>query len=153
MDNNKNVVYIIKNDFNDKVYVGVTNNLKRRMYQHSIGKDAEHSPIDRSILIHGWCHFYYEVLDHYTDLEDRRTKEIYYIRLYNSYHNGYNANEGGDVIVSIDTRGEKNPRAQITEQDVIDIRKRRMNGERLDSVYEDYKDKMPGGKRSGFSKV
>ena len=28
-----------------------------------------------------------------------------------------------------------------------------MNGERLDSVYEDYKDKMPGGKRSGFSKV
>lgn len=54
-DNNENlnVVYIIKNDFNNKVYIGVTNDFKRRMYEYSIGKDSLHSPIDKSILKHG----------------------------------------------------------------------------------------------------
>lgn len=60
---------------------------------------------------------------------------------------------GDDVIHLIDVKGEKNPRAQLTEEDVKQIRIRRMNGERLSDVYEDYKEKLLGGKRDGFSKV
>lgn len=148
----ENVVYKISNDFNDKVYIGVTNNFNQRYYEHSVGKDAAHSPIDKSILKHGWSHFKMEIIDHYNNLEERESKEIEYINEYNSYYNGYNATKGGDVIINPNVKGEKNPRALCTKEDVIAIRKRRMNGERLDDVYKDYKDKFPS-KRGGFSKL
>lgn len=146
-------IYKITNDFNDLVYIGLTNDIKRRMYQHQNGYDAEHSPIDKSILKHGWEHFTYEIIDQTEDREELKKLEQYYIALYNSYYHGYNATLGGDDVSHlIDVKGEKNPRALITEQDVKDIRQRRMNGERLGVVYEDYKDKF-SSKRNGFSKV
>lgn len=59
---------------------------------------------------------------------------------------------GGDFFPILDTKEENNPRALLTKEDVIDIRKRRMNGERLDDVYEIYKD-TGISKRGGFSAV
>ena len=41
--------------------------------------------------------------------------------------------------------GSTNGRACLTEQDVIDIRIRRKNGERLQDVYQDYKDRITKG--------
>lgn len=54
---------------------------------------------------------------------------------------------------SWDCENELNPRAQLTREDVANIRFRRMQGERMSVVYEDYKHKLIGDKRAGFSKV
>lgn len=41
--------------------------------------------------------------------------------------------------------GSSNGRARLTEKEVKEIRLRRKNGERLDDVYQDYKDKLTKG--------
>ena len=47
-------------------------------------------------------------------------------------------------------KGSNNGRAQLTEQDVYNIRLRRKNGEQLKEVYKDYQDKLTKG---SFSNV
>lgn len=51
--NKEKCIYLIKNNFDNKQYIGVAENFDKRMYQHAIGHDAEHSYIDKSILEHG----------------------------------------------------------------------------------------------------
>lgn len=153
--NKKKCVYLITTDFNDKKYIGVAEDFDRRMYQHQYYHDANHSYIDNSIREHGWEHYKVIIIDHYSSLEERKQLEQKYIKLYHSHRseNGYNLTWGGDDACFPDMKGENNPRAQLTTDDVKSIRMRRMNGERLSDVYEDYKEKCPGGKRGGFSKV
>ena len=154
--NNKKCIYLITNDFDTKKYIGVAEDFDKRMYQHSIGHDAEHSYIDKSILQHGWKHFTATIIDNYTTLEERKELEKYYIQLYKTHRSegGYNLTFGGeDLFGSVNLKGSLNPRAQLTEEDVKNIRIRRMNGERLSDVYEDYKDRLDGNKRAGFSKI
>ena len=63
-----------------------------------------------------------------------------YIAQFDSYTNGYNMTIGGDG----------NLRNKLTEQDVIDIRKRYANHERKMVVYLDYQNRIG---KSGFSKI
>ena len=59
-----------------------------------------------------------------------------------------------EINSKLSHKGEDNPRARYTTQDIIDIRNRRMNGERVSVVYEDYKHiDNNAGYRSGFSKI
>ena len=90
--------------------------------------------------------------------------------------NGYNMTPGGEtnpsfvpeivakrtdkllhdpiVNAKMSFKGETNPRAQYTEEDVYAIRQRRMNGERLSDVYEDFKHRDGNtGARNGFSSI
>ena len=46
-------IYLITNKITHKQYIGVAENFTKRMYQHSISHDAEHSYIDKSILKYG----------------------------------------------------------------------------------------------------
>lgn len=153
--NNKNCVYIITNNINNKQYVGVAKDLNKRMYQHSIGHDQEHSYIDKAIVKYGWENFSYQIIDNYEDEIQRKELEMYYIKKYHTHRseNGYNLTWGGEDTIFPDSKGESNPRAQLTNEDVKIIRERRMAGERLSTVYEDYKDKLEGNKRAGFSKI
>lgn len=154
--NINNCVYLITNDFDDKKYIGVAKNFNNRMYQHACAHDKEHSYIDKSIEAHGWEHFTSVIIDNYIDDKDRVEKEKKYIKEYHTHRSegGYNLTWGGDdYFGDIDVKGEKNGRAQLTEEDVKKIRYRRMNGERLSTVYEDYKNKLDGDKRAGFSKI
>lgn len=153
--NNTNCIYVITNTQNGKQYVGVAKDLKRRIYQHSVGHDKDKSYIDNAIVMHGWDSFTYEVIDHYETEEERKQLEQDYIKKYKTHRSqgGYNLTWGGDDACFPDVSGENNPRAQLTKEDVINIRHRRMNGERMSVVFEDYKDKLEGDKRAGFSKV
>ena len=51
--NNTNCIYVITNILNGKQYIGVAKNLKRRMYQHSVGHDKDKSYIDNAISVYG----------------------------------------------------------------------------------------------------
>ena len=150
-----NCVYLITNKLNNKKYIGVAKDFNQRMYQHSIGHDSSHSYIDKSILKNGWENYECAIIDNYSNDEERKILEQKYIKLYHTHcsEGGYNLTWGGEDVCFPDTKGENNPRAQLTEEDVKNIRNRRMNGERMSSVYEDYKDKLKNSKRAGFSKI
>lgn len=97
-------IYVIKNDVNDKVYVGKTDgSIERRFQQHcqDSKKDSiKNRPLYYAIRKYGIEHFFVEELEECKQ-EDASALEIYYINLFQSYKNGYNATRGeeGKTIV------------------------------------------------------
>ena len=92
-------VYIIKNDINDKVYIGKTNfSIEKRWKEHlqeASKHRVEHRPLYYAINKYGADHFYIEKLEE-CSVENSSDREIYWIEFYDSYKNGYNATLGGD---------------------------------------------------------
>lgn len=166
-------VYKITNKINNKGYIGITNNPQRRRFQHwsASVKHKLHLAMDEV----GKNNFAFEVIDSDESKDNILEKEEYYVSLYNSYKDGYNMTPGGernpslveeivikrtdkllnDPEINAELRhiGEDNPRANYTVEDVVQIRNRRMSGERGSDVYEDYKHLDNAGWRSGFSKI
>lgn len=93
-------IYIIKNDINNKVYIGQSININKRIQEHfwksTCIKDVSYnSALHSAIRKYGKEHFYYEVLEECEpNLLDER--ERVYIKQYNSISpNGYNILSGG----------------------------------------------------------
>lgn len=109
----KKYVYKITNLINNKVYIGQTNNLKRRFQEHLHDKRCNH-PVHNALVKYGKENFKYEVL--YFG-ENYNSEEKKWIKYYNSQNKkfGYNIVEGGQ-----DSSGEDNPMAKIT-QNIADI--------------------------------
>ena len=144
-------IYKIENIINHKIYIGLTNDWQRRKREHFNGCKLK-CYIDQEIHKDPQ-NFVFEVIDQCEDREEVEQLEIKWIKYYDSYNTGYNRTTGGFLQGCWDCENEKNPRAQLTCEDVANIRFRRMNEERMSTVYEDYKDKLLGDKRAGFSKI
>lgn len=93
-------IYIIKNDINNKVYIGQSINIHKRIQEHfwksECNKDVSYNSIlHAAIRKYGKEHFYYEILEECNEsLLDTLEKE--YINKYNSISpNGYNILSGG----------------------------------------------------------
>lgn len=85
-------IYIIKNDINDKVYVGQTSrNIEVRWKEHVRHTDQI---IDKAIHKYGFEHFWFEQVEECKD-EDLDSHEQYWIMYYNSFQDGYNITTGG----------------------------------------------------------
>lgn len=119
----------------DNFYVGKSNNIKRRFSEHKT-KTYEQSriPFDKEIQEKGKDAFTYEVLEE-CSIEELSEKEKYWTDKLQATKSG-NKFDGGltDVV------GSNNPKAKLTEEDVIKIRKAYANHEKQKEVYEDYKD-------------
>ena len=104
-------VYKITNNINGKVYIGQTNNFKRRMQEHKHDKRRNH-PIHNAIKKYGWENFTAEAL-YYGDCYNAIEK--YFIRQYkaNDKRYGYNIQHGGD-----DSGGENNPAAKLSQKEI-----------------------------------
>lgn len=90
-------IYIIKNDINDKVYIGQAKDSKYRFQTHCRPSAATktNNIIDKAIQKYGREHFWYEILE--SQIEKYNEMEKYYIKLYNSeVPNGYNLTAGGE---------------------------------------------------------
>lgn len=98
-------IYKIYNDTNDKVYIGQTHaTIEERFKQHlkkvnSI--DRSTYPLYNAMRKYGIEHFYIEQIEEVDD-EDLNTREIYWIKYFDSYNNGYNATLGGDGSMKTD---------------------------------------------------
>lgn len=94
-------VYSIRNLVNDKRYIGITNNIKGRIYYHKYElRNNKHKnlKLQRAYNKYGSDNFEFSILEE-IDTHDRdkvANMEIYYIKLYNSCDNGYNQTYGGD---------------------------------------------------------
>lgn len=87
------IIYIIKNDFNERVYIGqTTQKINKRFNQHKTNKDSR---IGRSIRYHGAEHFNISVLDIADNPEDADKKESFWINKMDAIRNGYNLRPGG----------------------------------------------------------
>lgn len=119
---------------NGKYYIGLSVNIKRRMYEHNDFNKAK-MPCDLAIKKYGKI-TEIEILE--LCPEDKLgEREIYWIKYYDATNplKGYNLTEGGDGSNRSDDR---NPRAVFTNDQVLDIRKRRFYGEAKKKVYQDY---------------
>jgi hypothetical protein len=96
----KGLIYVIKNNVNEKVYIGKTyNNLTTRYNEHirdSRKKRCEDRALYSAIKKYGENSFFIELLEDGIEEALLEEREIYYINKYNSYKNGYNCSLGGD---------------------------------------------------------
>lgn len=91
-------IYKITNRVNGKCYIGFTQDVARRFKQHisNSKKDAPDSQIARALKKYGTDNFSFEVVYQTKDREHALLEvEPKLIEEYNSFTNGYNANEGG----------------------------------------------------------
>lgn len=96
-------IYIIKNDINNKVYIGQTvQTLDERFKQHidAAIKKRKHTKLALAIQELGAEHFFIELITN-CDVEELNKLEIQYVKIYNSYQEGYNSTPGGDNGKSI----------------------------------------------------
>lgn len=97
-------IYCIKNNVNDKVYIGKTIRTVDIRFKEHI-KDANNkrcnSKLHRAMNKYGIEHFYYEVLEQCLE-EESSDREQYYIKKYDSVENGYNISYGGEGESQVD---------------------------------------------------
>lgn len=143
---NNNVSGIYKLNYpNGKIYIGQSIDIKRRMYEHNNSKRLEtHSfnpPCDLAILKYGKFEEI-EILELLPpDKKILNEREVYWISYYQSNNKeiGYNLTPGGSGF-----QGEDYSQSVFSNEEVLDIRKRRFLGERKKDVYQDYNDRSFG---------
>ena len=160
----KSGIYRVYTNFNDACYIGQATDIYNRFNSHHIyDYNNEKNPCYNTkfysaLRKYGLEAFEVEVID-LCPIDELDEKEIYYIAQYNSFHHGYNSTDGGQNwspnIHSLESeekrqktrelnqslKGENHPRAKLTNEEVILIRQRYIDGETPESIYQDYKDK------------
>ena len=92
-DTNLPCIYKITNLINGKMYIGQSQRLKRRIYEHCYSND--NTPIGQAIKRYGEENFQVEVIATVVDIQDLNMLEKYYIDKFLTYYQGYNATKGG----------------------------------------------------------
>jgi len=116
-------IYKIANKFNDKVYIGRTNNTITRWtrhkqeYKNMFGK---HPALHSAMKKYDINNFTFEIINSYNcTLDEIILVEEEYISKYNSYKNGYNSINtgiGGPIM-----RGEDNPLSKLSNNEADEI--------------------------------
>jgi group I intron endonuclease len=124
-------IYMLKNKVNDKIYIGQSTDIDRRMSEHRrsaypeiYAKKSERDsqvPIHRAMHKYGWENFELIILEE-CEKEKLDEREIYWIGYYSSNVReiGYNLTAGGKETLAF--KGEKHSQAKLTEKDVLEIK-------------------------------
>lgn len=152
-------IYKYTNKINGHCYIGQSIDITTRQYSHKRSayneKSKDHnSQFHQALRKYGLNNFDFEVVaeltpDEYTR-ETLNQLEKFFIKYYDSFHNGYNATEGGEVIGNNAHLGEKNGRAILTEEDVKYIRECYNAHIPFREVYKEYSNKIS---KRGFQNV
>lgn len=153
-------IYKYTNNKNGHAYIGQSIDIKQRQYAHKSSafnpKSSDYnSQFHQAIRKYGIDNFSFEILEEIEPSEYSASilneLEKYYIEKYDTFHNGYNASEGGeDIGPNRACNGEKNGRVKLTIQDVEYIRNCYNSHIPFREVYEEYKDKLS---KRGLQKI
>ena len=153
-------IYKYQNKLNGKVYIGQSIDIERRQYNHKSSAYNEkandyNSQFHQAIRKYGLENFDFEIIAELTPEEYTKQilnqLEIFFIRYYDSFKNGYNATEGGDDAFGNNIHpGEKNGRAKLNEEDVRYIRECYNAHIPFREVYAEFQDKIT---KRGLQKV
>lgn len=114
-------IYRLTNKINGKMYHGqTTGKIKTRWVKYKNLNCKDQPKIYNALRKYGWNNFLAEVIDTTPQNQPQLNYlETFYIRKFDSFHKGYNCNEGGDAqhVISDETRrklsdskrGIKNP--------------------------------------------
>lgn len=92
-------VYVhINNNDNNKAYVGMSKNAKRRWGNGKGYKGQE--KFYNAIKKYGWDNFKHIILFKNLTLKEAWEKEKEYIKKYDSIYDGYNVHEGGEIKIT-----------------------------------------------------
>ena len=94
-------IYKITNLINQKVYIGQSINIQQRWEEHKYYSSNEKTLLQKAFKKYGIDNFNFEVIEE-CDIKDLDDKEIYWIKYYDSFKNGYNLTEGGKTHRSLD---------------------------------------------------
>lgn len=137
-------VYKITNQINQKQYIGITNNYKKRWSNEKNNpKDPKRQQvITNAIAKYGKENFSFEVLYSNLTIEEACLKEKELIKSLNTLvPNGYNVNEGGEYHPSFKPQfGENNGRALLTDEEAQYIKDHR--NQPMYILYEEFLDKI-----------
>lgn len=167
-------IYLVTNIENQASYVGQSRNIYNRFNRHHIydynNKDncCYNTKFYTALRKYGLEKFEIKILELCPESE-LDEKEIYYIHKYDTFHHGYNSTEGGQnwspnihsreiELKRQQTReqneslqNENHPRAKMTNEEVITVRQRYIDGESIQQIYEDYKDRY--GNKETFKRI
>ena len=114
-------VYLITNLVNNKKYVGITNDYKKRWENHKCCNDPTMA-IAKAIKKYGKENFKFEVIESNISLDEIDEKEIYYINKFETHVSlgkGYNISKGGRYNITNSIKvGTENGRSLLTEEQV-----------------------------------
>ena len=86
-------IYCFENIINGKLYIGQAQNIKKRIQYHLRSKDSLY--FHNALRKYGYINFNIYILE-FAEIDKLSDLEIYYIKKYNSFENGYNLTEGGE---------------------------------------------------------
>lgn len=137
-------VYKIINKVNNKSYIGITSNIKKRFkyhqqrYNKTSKEEYIQKPLYKAFRKYGIENFIFLELYSNLTMEEACNKEIELIKKFKTltHEKGYNITKGGNCRSNY---GANNNTVKLTERDVIDIRKRISDGETVKNIYMDYK--------------
>ena len=90
------IIYRITNTVNDKVYIGKTSHtLGKRWKEHYRNKNKYNYPLYFAMRKYGFDKFMIEIIE-YVDDNILNQREIYWIKMYDSFKTGYNCTLGGE---------------------------------------------------------
>ena len=132
-------LYRITNIINNKKYIGITNNYKRRWAAHKSGNGGQ--VISAAINKYGKDNFHFELIKRNLSIEEASEFEREYIKNENTLvPNGYNVAKGGYGIEYINRFGENNPKSALTNKEAQYIKDNRNIPEYV--LYEEFSDKI-----------
>lgn len=145
-------IYKITNLINQKAYIGQSVDIKSRFTDH---RSNAFNPncreyeklLYRAFRKYGIENFSFEILE-ICEIRELNEKEKYYVELYDTFYNGYNATLGGDYF--LDNSGENHPRTKLTNDEVYYIRECYNQHKKQKDVYEEFKHLIG---ESGFKKI
>lgn len=123
-------IYKIENKINKHIYIGQSINILKRWTEHT--KDSKKYPnltLYKAFNKYGIKNFLFSIIEE-CPKEKLDEREIYWIKYYDSYKNGYNMTPGGKY--SSETQ------RIIKDEEIINIRTRQLNFETFSEVYKDY---------------
>ena len=92
-------IYKITKKDTGQAYIGLSENIERRWYDHTHSPQLKHSYIDRAIKKYGADRFDLEIIEELPNDRDLLTeREAYWVKYYNTYKDDfhYNLTPGGD---------------------------------------------------------
>ena len=120
-------IYKITNKINGNSYIGQSSNIENRIQQHFFYYEHENSVLHSAIKKYGGKNFSWEILEE-CSLDELNEKEKYWIKYYDTHHNGYNCTSGGQKI----SNRNKNQILQINPQTLEIVNKFNCQSEILD---------------------
>lgn len=100
------IVYKATSKTTGKVYIGITTNTldyRKNQHKRAASESQKNYHFYNAIQKYGFDDFIFEVIeDNITDVKALQKREVYWIKFYNSYEDGYNSTRGGEGTITRD---------------------------------------------------